>query len=151
MHRSECIDHKRVGDKDGYASTQMHPFKGSIEKVKLHRLIYCLYNNVYIGNIDGKVIIHTCDNPRCINPFHLALGTTKDNVNDRVSKGRYCGSESIRAKLSDEDVKFIRTHYKKRCKVWNTYTLAAKFGVTNGTIGAVVRNESYKELDDASF
>lgn len=40
---------------------------------------------------EGQVIMHTCDNPGCINPDHLRLGTYSDNVNDCVAKGRFRG------------------------------------------------------------
>ena len=151
MHSSECIDHGRAGDKDGYASTCKHEYKGTRNKLKMHRLAYCRSNGVSILDVDDKVVMHKCDNTRCINPDHLELGTLADNNADRVRKGRYCGASSCRAKLTDEDVKFIRANYVRRGKVWNTYTLAAKFGVSNMIIGQVVRGESYKELDDASF
>ncbi|QGK90414.1 hypothetical protein APK44_14 [Acinetobacter phage vB_AbaP_APK44] len=141
----DCIDHGMAGDKDGYGSTCAHEYKGERNKLKLHRLAYCRANNLHIKDIDGKVVMHKCDNPRCINPEHLTLGSVADNNQDRVSKGRYCGSQSIRSKLTDEDIEFIRTHYKPRSKVWNTYTLAKKFGVVHQTISTITRNIRYKE------
>ncbi|ASN73324.1 HNH endonuclease [Acinetobacter phage vB_AbaP_B1] len=141
----DCVDHGKAGDKDGYGSTQAHEYKGERNKLKLHRLAYCRANNLHIKDIDGKVVMHTCDNPRCINPEHLELGSVADNHRDRVSKGHYCGSQSIRAKLTDADIAFIRANYKPRSKVWNTYTLAKKFGVVHQTISVITRNMSYKE------
>lgn len=53
-----------------------------------HRVSYM----VFIGNIpDGLQILHKCDNPSCVNPEHLSLGTNQDNVNDREMKGRTKG------------------------------------------------------------
>lgn len=151
MHHSECVDHGRAGDKDGYASTCAHEYKSTRNKLKLHRLAYCRYHNVDISTLDGYVVMHVCDNPRCINPEHLKLGTTKDNNADRVSKGRFCGAESPMAKLTDEDINFIRTHYVKRSRVWNTYTLAIKYGVSHQTISNVLLNKQYKEQGSASL
>lgn len=37
---------------------------------------------------EGKLVLHHCDNPRCINPDHLYLGTDADNVRDREARGR---------------------------------------------------------------
>lgn len=52
---------------------------------KAHRLSYQLF----VGPIpDAMVVRHKCDNPGCINPKHLEIGSHKDNVMDRVGRGR---------------------------------------------------------------
>jgi len=52
---------------------------------------------------------HTCDNPPCVNPNHLFVGTPKDNAQDKVAKGRHVfGENHPNAKLSDTDVLEIR-------------------------------------------
>lgn len=58
-------------------------FKG--EAWMAHRLMYTLTK----GDIPkGMVVLHSCDNPCCINPEHLSVGTQKDNMDDCKSKGR---------------------------------------------------------------
>lgn len=53
--------------------------------LKAHRESYRLFN----GEFDNKLhVLHKCDNPSCVNPEHLFLGTNLDNVEDRVKKGR---------------------------------------------------------------
>jgi len=59
----------------------------------------------------GLSVLHRCDNPPCINPDHLFLGTQKDNMADMVSKGRRAPTAGVfngRAKLTKEQVCRIR-------------------------------------------
>lgn len=63
----------------------------------IHRYIYELYN----GKIKkGMVIMHICDNPKCINPSHLKMGTQQDNIDDMHNKGRAIQSNETRNKRS---------------------------------------------------
>lgn len=53
------------------------------------RVSYALHNAVDPGTWD---VLHTCDNPSCVNPKHLKLGTPKDNMRDCIDKGRFIAS-----------------------------------------------------------
>lgn len=65
----------------------------------VHRLI-----SYWAGlDIDNKVVMHSCDNPKCCNILHLSTGLNKDNSDDKISKRRH------RHMFSDEEVLFLRT------------------------------------------
>ena len=75
---------------------------------KAHRVAYMIKH----GDIpDGMYILHSCDNPACVNPEHLRVGTQKDNIMDRTIRGRHnptSGTKNAWAKLTEKDVLQIR-------------------------------------------
>lgn len=63
-------------------------------------------------------VLHRCDNPPCVNPAHLFLGTALDNIRDMIAKGRrgytgHVGERNCKAKLSESDVRKIRSRFKR--------------------------------------
>src|SRR6476620_542625 len=73
-----------------------------------HRVSYSLY----VGNCDNLLVLHKCDNPPCVNPDHLFLGTDLDNATDRMNKGRFRslhGEENGSSKLTELQVREILT------------------------------------------
>lgn len=128
--RSSCIDHGRQGNRDGY--TMM---KHNKKTVLRHRVVYSLHNGVSLKSMRGFLVRHMCDNPRCVNPEHLLLGTAKDNSRDMVERGRSLkGTQHRRAKLDPEKVQYIREHYKPFCKVHGALPLSKKYGVSTTAI-----------------
>lgn len=116
-------------NKDGYGIFSL----GRKKKVRAHRWSYMHF----IGEIEGKLLVcHTCDNPRCVNPEHFFLGTHRDNNNDMVRKGR-CWAQKLSFEKADE----IRVKYKASSVTQQA--LADEYGVTIGTISAVVNYRSY--------
>ena len=80
---------------------------------------------LHVGPIpEGLCVLHHCDNPPCVRPGHLFLGTKADNTADMMLKGRHVsrrGVEAGRAKLTDDIVRSIRTDprgYKALAKVY---------------------------------
>lgn len=79
--------------------------------MKAHRFSYELYKAKIpkSKNPQAYCILHKCDNPLCVNPDHLALGSMQDNSSDMVKKRRHrIGASRPAAKLTDEQVIMIR-------------------------------------------
>jgi hypothetical protein len=94
---------------------------------------------------EGYVVCHKCDNPSCCNPDHLFLGTNLDNEKDKVNKNRQAfGSKNGMAKLSEEDVKHIKSVVEqnklhgKRLKNGVIEHLASTFNVSQSCIQDVL-------------
>jgi hypothetical protein len=81
----ECSNYDRYCNHEGYGEVQFRHNKLKYN-IKAQRASYMLYNNVNLKTSD--VIMHTCDNPKCVNSKHLKKGTHNDNVQDRVKKKR---------------------------------------------------------------
>lgn len=127
---SECIEHNQKGNKAGYGNGYWNG-----EQVMLHRLAYCFNKQIPVSEIKGSVVMHTCDNPRCINPAHLRLGTQDENMKDMQGKGRMSeGSKHYISKLTEEDVKYIRENYIPRHPEFGGKALAAKFGINPASL-----------------
>lgn len=103
--------------------------------------IFCYNNQKFVAsrsswqfsNPDTKLskelfICHTCDNPPCVNPGHLFLGTPKDNMIDKVNKDRHLwGEKNGSAKLSDGQV--YEMYELREEKKWSIEEIANKFNL----------------------
>src|SRR3990172_10471395 len=97
-------------------------------------------------------VLHKCDNPPCVNPAHLFLGTSQDNAIDREMKGRgvhYIGESHGRAKLTESDVIKIRRLYSSGDHT--QYQLAMEFNISRSVIKQVVQNRIWKHVKEESY
>ena len=98
-----------------------------------HRISWELHN----GPIPKrKCVLHKCDNPLCVNPNHLYLGTHSDNMYDRSIRNRE-GDIGVAPKLCSEEIQLVKELYKIR--ELNMSALGRKFGVSHTTIGRIVK------------
>lgn len=114
---------------------------------KTHKAHRSMYKEFHGEIPKGMFVCHTCDNPRCINPEHLWLGTPKQNANDRDIKGRHVsfkGESHPAAKLDWGLVHMIRINPQKHTQK----KLASICGVSISTIRDVIYNRYWKENDD---
>lgn len=93
----------------------------------------------------GLCVLHQCDNPLCVNPAHLFLGTHGDNSRDRCAKLRGAfGERNGNAFLSEGDVRSIRSECASGIPQRN---LAKKHRVTQSAISKIVLGKTWRHLD----
>lgn len=117
-------------------------------KVSLaHRVSLELRNGPIPGSLEA---LHKCDNPLCVNPAHLRLGTHKENMQDSKDKGRnsppplHCGESHWDCKLTESKVLDIRSRYAQGGITQRQ--LAEQFGVHLDTISLIIRRLTWRHL-----
>ncbi|MFQ5915553.1 MAG: HNH endonuclease [Nitrospinota bacterium] len=136
--KTSCWEWLRRRDKYGYGKTQ-----GVLRRDDFaHRVAWEL---TYGPILPGTCVLHTCDNPSCVNPVHLFLGTQLDNVLDRVKKGRSAnGERHSQAKLTASKVIEIRKLHNEQ--LLSYATLSMKYGVSEHAIKKIVLRQRWKHL-----
>jgi HNH endonuclease len=127
-------------NRQGYARFQVT----RIRTEYLHRVIWKL---LYGEIPNGMRILHHCDTPSCVCPFHLWMGTHLENNHDMIEKGRARvakGHDLPHTKLNEEQVRHIR-HLARHGKI-NRVTLAKEFGVNTNAIRQVELGISWKHV-----
>ena len=122
-----CIEWPGKRDKDGYGCLWLAGERCA------HRALYRLYCGAIPA---GMQVRHTCDNPPCVNPKHLVLGTIADNMKDRTAGRHAIGAEAPNARLSMEMVRHIRGGM-------NVHSAWANFGISKSAYYRVRAGESY--------
>lgn len=132
---SSCWIWTGAKNADGYG--RLH-FGGKADQA--HRVAWQLKHGAIPH---GKVIRHkVCDNPPCVNPAHLLLGSRADNVRDAVEKRRHVhGERSRSARLTEEQVADMRMRFRNGD---SRYSLAARFGVTHRMVCLIVNGQRWK-------
>ncbi len=94
----------------------------------------------------GKLVLHNCDNPGCVNPNHLWLGTNMDNSKDKIAKGRdrpLRGVANGRAILTESDVREIRSLAEDGVSIRE---MAEHYDVGESTIGYITTRRSWAHI-----
>ena len=145
--RQDCINWTRAKNPRGYGSVNRN---GTTTYV--HSIAWEIANGKRVP--DGLFVLHTCDNPSCLNPLHLFLGTASDNMQDMLKKRRHGwwvhpnsiprGEKHGQAKLIASDVIKIRQLYENG--VGSYRTLANRFGVSRTLIEVVVKRKAWRHI-----
>lgn len=106
-----------------------------------HRYVYSVHNNVALKDMQGLAVMHICDNPGCVNPKHLLLGTHAENMKDSADKGRRRGENAGRAKLTEQQVIAIRADLRTAYK-----DIAAKYGIAVPTVKDIKARKIWKHI-----
>ena len=147
-----CILWQLSKTKRGYGIICIRRY-GSINRrvYRAHRVAYRIAHGV--DPVD-HCVCHTCDNPSCVNPSHLFLGTHTDNMRDMTAKGRHGahtdpsrlsrGEQHGMAKLRENDVREIRDIYARG--ETSQAALGRKFNISQTVVGQIVRRERWKSV-----
>lgn len=141
---TECIEWTKARSPKGYG---LRWYKGATRRA--HRVAYCEAHGLSLEDIAGQSVLHSCDNPPCVNPEHLRLGDHTDNMRDRVERGTakgpraYRGEHHHEAKLTSAQVEEIRKRFVPYCKINGGTALAREFGVSQPTVSAIANEREW--------
>jgi len=138
---TECWNWTMYRNEDGYGRLS---WNGRLRSA--HRLSKYLYGEITWKQFKDKslVLMHTCDNPPCINPYHLKIGTQLENIADRVKKGRCArGEKKWSSKMKDPDVILLRELWDLR---YSAEELSEIFNIAVPTVKQIAYRQKWKHL-----
>jgi hypothetical protein len=121
----QCWTWKGSANEKGY---------GRFENAPAHRWSFEFFNGPIPA---GKMLLHSCDNPACVNPKHLRADTHWANERDAVARNRYCN-----AKLTEDQVRYIRRNPDNLL----LKDLAARLGLARSTVSYVRSGITWKHV-----
>ena len=135
-----CREWLSTKSKAGYGQ-----FKHKGKHLKAHRVSYEFYKGEILF---GLVVMHSCDNPTCVNPEHLSLGTPRDNTLDSVKKGRKPkGEKHVSARLTEERVAWIRAALAEGLP---QSKVAEAVGISQSQVSRIYLNKTWKKNNNES-
>lgn len=140
----ECWPWTAAVGSRGYGKFSWRVGRGVCHTVNAHRLMLQMKEGPFPAHL---VVRHTCDNPICVNPAHLLLGTALDNAHDKVERQRQaCGEENGRAMIDESVVVEIR---RRAAAGESICALAQDIGLGESATLAAVRGLTWKHVPGA--
>jgi hypothetical protein len=133
---NSCWEWQGNKSKQGYGRIRKPKTKNLLSA---HRVSFMLFNGEDPGDL---LVCHSCDNPGCVNPFHLWLGTCGDNTKDMLNKGRrpsQKGDNNPGAILTKEQVLEIREIGKTK----TLKELSETYGVSASNISLILLRKTW--------
>lgn len=130
----------------GYGAFNVGHINGKKRTLIASRVAYELATGEAIP--PGLHVLHACDNPPCVNPGHLFLGTDADNIHDCMAKGRFrpqphYGNDNAAAKTTPAAVREMRSLYASGVKVRELVRL---YGLSQPTINRIIARRNWKHV-----
>jgi hypothetical protein len=134
-----CWNWIAAKDKDGYGMLSHHRGK----QIRAHRASY----EFHVAKIPaGLLVCHSCDNPSCINPAHLFVGTSKENTHDMLRKKRrpvLRGENHPSAKLTNDQVNQIK---QLRSENRPLKDIANQFNISFQTVSSIAKGTTWNSI-----
>ena len=169
---SGCWEWKENFVSGGYGRTYIARIESCDRHVLAHRLSYM----IHFGEIPKNMcVMHKCDNPRCVNPDHLMLGTKGDNNIDRASKGRSSRGDNHYSRTTPERLSRGDHHYSRirpeslargskhgcskiseqdvmeirnlKNEGWSLGRLAERFAISKSNVSDVVNRKTWRHVE----
>lgn len=118
-------------DKDGY---------GKMRHGKTNRAAHRISWMIAYGELPNGMLLHSCHNPKCVNPSHLRIGTHEDNMRDRMDNGKYYTGESHpRCRISHDTVDLIKA------ATGTLEGIAERFGVSRSQVANIKQGRQRRQ------
>ncbi len=124
---------------------EIHIWRDGVDRIyKSHRVAWSLINGPIPA---GMYVCHDCpggDNPRCVNPHHLFLGSHEDNQKDKVAKGRHIKGESVHTSVINEHI--VREIRSRAAAGERIFEIAKSLNLTDAIVWYAARGKTWKHV-----